>query len=173
LNLRKLKRGNNRSRLAVSEIMGAILMLGATILIGLVAWIYVGQSAQRGETGLNNQAIENFRVASANFSTTNLKLVTLDIYNVQQGSAYITQIIVTNGTWTSSNPVLTWTNSSSATAYNGPNCHSCTPLKGQTITLITVNVGTNFIKTSNLVNCTYTFKVISEYGQDVQYQQVR
>ncbi len=148
-------------------------MIGATILIGLVAWIYVAQSASRSEAGLNNSANENFKVANANFSSTNAKLVTLDFFNVQQASAYIVFVIVTNGSWTAYTPALTWINGTSATAYNGPNCKGCTPLAGQTITFVNVNVGTNFIKTSNPVNCTYTFKVISEYGQDVQYQQVR
>jgi hypothetical protein len=176
LNLRKLKRGKKRSRLAVSEIIGAILMLGATIIIGLVTWLYVAQAAQRNEVGLNNSASENFRVANANFSSSNL--VTLDIYNVQSSSAYVISILVTNGScshcWTSYTPVLTWTNGTNAAKSTGPNCKNCVPITGQAVTLVNVNVGSySFIPSNYPKNFTYTFKVIGEYGLDAQYQQVR
>jgi hypothetical protein len=177
LNLKKLRKTRKSSRLAVSEVIGAIIMLGATIIIGLVAWIYVGQAARGTESGLNNQATENFKVVNANFGNTHAKNVTLDIFNVQTGAAYITAIVVTNGTWESNNPSLTWPNGTwtvSMTTATGPNCKNCLALKPQTITIININVGTYLMPPlPNNNNCTYTFKVIGEYGLDAQYQQVR
>jgi hypothetical protein len=172
-----LRKARKPSRRAVSEVIGAILMLGATIVIGLVAWIYVGQAARGTETGLNNSATENFKVVNANFGATHAKNVTLDIFNAQTSNAYITAIVVTNSSWTTNSPSLTWPNGtwtvSMATA-TGPNCKNCIQIKPQTITVININVGTYLMPPlPNNNNCTYTFKVIGEYGLDAQYQQVR
>lgn len=167
MNLRELKRGKKRSRIAVSEVMGAIVLLGVTLAVGFAAWAWVSGAARFAEVNLGSAANENFKVISANFTGTK---VSLEIYDVQAGKENITAIVVTNSTSGGSHP-LTYLNTTLAPSQVGSSsntCKKCATLTGQTITVLTVNVGQSFT-----TGCIYTFKVTGQYGTTVQYQQVR
>ena len=147
--------------------MGAVILLGVTLSIGFAAWAWISTAAKGTENNLNNSANENFKVVNANFTATK---VTLEIYNVQAYKENITTIVVTNATSGGLHP-LTYTNSTLAPTQSGGTgnpCKKCATLTGQTITFITLNVGQSFTS-----DCTYTFKVVGQYGTVVQYQQAR
>lgn len=103
LNLKKLKKGRGRSRLAVSEVMGAIVMLAVTISVGFAAWAWTrsaalnseksfGQSIQNNIDCLN----ENFLITNVNFSSTSMNLVTVWYFNNGQGGVTIATITISN-----------------------------------------------------------------------------
>jgi hypothetical protein len=165
MRIRKLVK-NRRSRLAASEIVGAVILIGVTLSVGLAAWAWASGAARNAESHLNGSISENFTIVNANFSSSGSakKLVTVAIYNPQAGSEYIQSIVLGNFSATT---VWTYSNSTLAQT-SGPYCKKCVALTGQTITLVTVNVATNLTPGS-----LYTFKVTGQYGTTYQYQQVR
>lgn len=172
LNLRRLKQGDKRSRQAVSEIMGAIVLIGVTLSVGFAAWAWSSSAARTAEKNLGNSVTENFEIVNVNFSSTKTTVV---FYNEGSSTAYITSIVVQNSTDVeSTNIFLSFTNSS-LSKQSGPNCSHCAPLSPQTITFVTINLATGSTCTSSrlCVGQSYTFIAVGEYGNVAQYQEVR
>ena len=159
--MRKItKNRHKRAKQAMSEVMGAVLLIGVTLAVGFAAWAWASGAARNAESNLNSTITENFVIVDANFSTSNGKLATMMFYTTGGGSVYINTIVVQNSSWTYNNSTLAQT--------NGPNCRKCAALSGQSLTLITLNLATNLTPGS-----LYTFKAVGQYGTVVQYQQVR
>jgi hypothetical protein len=153
-------RWKRRQRLAVSDVIGAIIMIAVTITVGFAAWAWARSAAVGAEKnygsaiGQNiNCLSENFVIPNANFSSTNPKLVTVWFYNNGNGTVYVSSISISNstGTWTytSGSTVIVKTGAGNSTTYN---------------------VGTSF-KPGIL----YTFKAVARCQGDIvaTYQQVR
>jgi hypothetical protein len=107
LNLRKLKKGRHRSRLAASEVMGAVIMLGVTITVGFAAWAWARNAASASEKGFagaiqtNIDCLnENFVITSVNFSSSasKLNLVTVWYFDNGQGGVTIASLSISNTT---------------------------------------------------------------------------
>lgn len=141
-------------------------MLGVTVSVGFAAWAWVSNAARTSESNLSNSITESFKIVCVNFSSTK---TTVMIYNEGTGTAYITSIVVQNSTdVASTNQFLTFTNSS-LSKQKGPNCKNCEPLAPETVTLVTINLGTPPL----IVGQSYTFIALGEYGNIAQYQEVR
>jgi hypothetical protein len=105
LNLRELKKGRRLSKLAVSEVMGAIVMLAVTLTVGFTVWAWArsaasnseavfGQSIQNNINCLN----QNFVITNVNFSSSNNKLVTIWLFNNGQGGLTVASLTISNST---------------------------------------------------------------------------
>jgi len=152
--------------MGASEVMGAIVLVGVTLSVGFAAWAWASGAARTSESNLGNSITENFKIVCVNFSSTK---TTVMIYNAGTGTAYITSIVVQNSTdVTSTNQYMSFTNSS-LSKLKGPNCKNCEPLAPQTITLVTINLGTPPL----VVGQSYLFIAVGEYGNIVQFQEVR
>ena len=88
MNLRKLRKGKS-SRLGVSEVMGAVLMMAVTLAVGFAVWFWATGAASTAETNFGSQVNSNvnclkvnFVIINANFSSTNPSTVTLWFYNL-------------------------------------------------------------------------------------------
>lgn len=143
-NLRKKLIGK-RSRLGVSEVMGAVLMMGVTLAVGFAVWAWASNAAIASEKSFGNSINSNvsclnigYEVANVNFSSTSSSTLTVWYYNSGQSEVSLRNVIVSNSTW----------------AYNySPT--STTTLYVQAIKEVTINVGTNLAK-----NAIYTFKTL-------------
>lgn len=150
-----------RSRRAVSEIMGAILMLGVTMAIGFGVWAWASGAAVGAERNFGNSINsniaclnENFIIPNANFSSSSNNLVTVWFYNTGNGTVNLSNVLVTNSTWT----FLAYFTSSNQSLPSG-GIHS-----------YLLNVHTSFTK-----GAMYTFKGVAKCQGSItaNYQQVR
>jgi hypothetical protein len=170
LNLCKLKKGKKRSKLAVSEIIGAVILLGATIAIGLAAWAWARSAAVNSESSYGNAVgsninylKENFVVVNVNFNPSiSSKSFTEWIYNSGNVTIYITRVWASNSTWTST-PISTL-NSTSTPKFN---CN-CLVIHAQTLSSVTVNASASFVSGDF-----YKFSALGVYGNTNTYQQAR
>jgi hypothetical protein len=158
LNLRKLKRGRKGSRLAVSEIMGAVIMLAVTLGVGFAAWAWAQSASNTAEKSFGasiqsnvNCLNQNFVITNANFSSTNNKIVTAWFFNSGNGTITISITTISNSTW----------------SYQSTSAFQVAQGK---ISPVTFNVNTNF-KSGSL----YTFNSVARCQGDIvsTYQQVR
>jgi hypothetical protein len=76
LNLKKLKKGRGPSRLAVSEVMGAVVMLAVTISVGFAAWAWARSAAINSERSFGNSIASNINCLNENFLITNVNFST-------------------------------------------------------------------------------------------------
>jgi len=104
LNNLKRKLGR-RSRLAVSEVMGSVLLMGVTLAVGFAVWAWASNAAIASEKSFGNAVGTNagclnlgIVIVNANFSSTNANLVTLWFYNNGHGAVNITNIQIGNST---------------------------------------------------------------------------
>ena len=154
-------RWKKRQRLAVSAVIGSIVMIAVTITVGFAAWAWARSAAVNAENNFG-QAIgtnvvcldENFVVTNANFSSTNTKLVTVWFFNNGNGTVNVASMTISNSTWSYNN----------ATSTNLPT------IKTGAITIANFNVGTQFT-----VGKMYTFSAVARCQGDIvaNYQQVR
>ncbi len=103
-NLNK-KLAGKRSRLAASEVMGSILLLGVTLAVGFAVWAWASSAAEASEKNFGNTIGTNsgclnlgLVIINANFSSTNANLITLWFYNNGHGAVNITNIQISNST---------------------------------------------------------------------------
>jgi hypothetical protein len=137
-----------------------IILVGLTIAVGFAAWAWISSSARQTESNLGNSINENFVIANANFSLSNMKKATISIYNAQSATMYLKTIIIQNSTWSYTNSTLA--------LQTGPNCSNCFAIAGQTLTSLTLNVGTPLT-----VGSTYSIKAQGQYGTVEVYSVVR
>ena len=155
---RNTARWKRKQRLAVSEVIGAIIMIAVTITVGFAAWAWARSAAVNAENNFG-QAIgtnvtclnENFVITNANFSSTNSKQVTAWFFNNGNGTVNISILTISNSTW----------------SYNNQTAFAVTTGK---ILPQTFNVGTSFT-----VGKIYTFNAVARCQGDIvaNYQQVR
>src|SRR5579875_973675 len=132
---------NTRSKLAISAILGAILMTGVTLAVGFGVWAWARTAATNSELNFGNAVgsnlnylKENFEIINANFSSSATQNVTLWFYNPGNTTVYIAQIIVSN---VSSTSPWTATNQSRLSQVNSnPSCGYCLKLPVGKVTLI-------------------------------------
>jgi hypothetical protein len=144
--LRKIT-GNKhrRAKQAASEVMGAILLMGATLAVGFAVWGYARGASSTAEKNFANEINSNinclnlnFVIVNANFNSTLAydKLVTIWFYSTTTSSMNITSITVSNsttgGTWT-----YAYTYAISKTNTTGT-------LNPSTVKSVTINVQTQF-----------------------------
>jgi hypothetical protein len=137
--------------------MGAVILLGVTIVIGLAAFAWSRSTAVASENSYGN-AIgsninylkENFNIVNVNFSSTNK--ATVWFYNTGNVTVTISQLWISNSTW--SEAML-----SSPTTISLP--------IGQ-VTPSTFTINTQFT-TGGL----YQFKALGKYGNIYTFQQTR
>jgi hypothetical protein len=169
MNLCRLKRGKKLSRAAVSEIIGAVILLGATILVGLVAFAWARGAAANSESNFGNAVgsninylKENFVIVNVNFSSTAPKSFTEWIYNAGNVTAYIKQVWASNSTWNSG--AISGLNSTYTSKFS---CY-CLVIHAQTLSLITVQGSASFVSGDF-----YKFSALGVYGNTNTYQQAR
>jgi hypothetical protein len=147
-----------RSKLAASEVMGAVLMLAVTLAVGFAVWAWARGDASSAEKNYGASVVsninclnQNFVISDANFSTSSGNLVTVWYYNNGNGTIRIGQTLISNSTWV-------YSNSTSVSVAMG------------IVKSIKFNAGTNFHPGS-----VYTFKGIAQCQGDIisTYQQVR
>ena len=171
MNLSKLKKGKKRSKLAVSEIIGAVILLGATIAIGLAAWAWARSAAVSSESSYGNAVGSNINYLKENFVVVNVNFnpsissesFTEWIYNSGNVTIYIKEIWASNSTWTST-PIPNL-NSTSTPKFN--NCY-CLVIHAQTLSSVTVNASASFVSGDF-----YKFSALGVYGNTNTYQQAR
>ncbi len=136
---------HKRAKQAASEVMGAILLMGATLAVGFAVWGYARGASATAEknfaseinTNVNCLSL-NFVIVNSNFNGTSAydKLVTIWFYSTTTASMNITSITVSNsttgGTWT-----YTYGFVYSPTNTTGT-------LKPSTVKSVTINVQTLF-----------------------------
>ncbi|MGI0081196.1 MAG: hypothetical protein ACRECH_16435 [Nitrososphaerales archaeon] len=154
-------RWKKKKGLAVSSVVGAIIMIAVTMTVGFAAWAWARSAAVNAENNYGNAIAtnitclnENFVITNANFSLTNNKLVTVWFFNNGNGIVNVGAITISNSTWSYSN----------ATATRLP------AIKTGSITTANFNVGTQFT-----VGKLYTFSAVAKCQGDIvsNYQQVR
>jgi hypothetical protein len=159
--MKKFRQRKARSKLAVSEIMGAIVLIAITLAIGFAAWAWSASAAASSERsygtsiGSNiNYLKEDFNIVNVNFSSTNK--VTVWFYNTGNVTVYIQQLWISNSTW------------SETMLASSQNCGSCIQLPTGTVTPSTFTINTGFA-----VGASYQFKALGKYGNTYTYEQTR
>jgi flagellin-like protein len=155
-----MKNSERRRKKAISEVMGAIILLGVTLSVGFATWAWATSGAAAGERSLGNSITESFRIVDANFSSSSQGRVTVWIYDSASAPLYVNAIIISNSTWTYDNSTL-----SSAV---GPACSNCFKVNGNQLEGILLN-----LKTSFTAGSMYTIRAVGEYGNEYSYQVVR
>ena len=153
-------RWKKRQRLAVSEVIGAVILIGVTMSLGFAAWAWARTAATSSEGTIQRAATESFEIVNVNFNSTSSGQVTIWLYDSGGAPVYISAIEISNSTWTYVNSTL-----SSA---KGPACVDCFLLNAGQISSTLLNV-----KTSFKVGVLYTIKAVGEYGTVYPYEQVR
>ncbi|MHB1907904.1 MAG: hypothetical protein ACYCQJ_03410 [Nitrososphaerales archaeon] len=155
------KAQRKRRNLAVSAVLGTVLMIGITVAVGFAAWAWASSAAVSSENNFGNSIgsninylKENFDIANVNFSSSNE--VTVWFYNAGNVTVYIQQIWISNSTW------------SEAMIASSQNCASCIKLSVGMVTPSTFTINTAFVSGS-----LYQFKALGEYGNTYTYQQTR
>jgi len=110
-NLRK-KLAGKRTRLAASEVLGSILLMGVTLAVGFAVWAWASNAALASEKSFGNSVNVNnnclslgLTVINANFNGTlaYAKLVTIWFYNSGHGNENLSNIQISNassgGSW--------------------------------------------------------------------------
>lgn len=158
-----------RSKSAISEVIGAMLLIAVTIVIGFATWIWAGGAASSTEGNYGNAVAANvhyldeqFSIVNANFSSTSM---TVWFYNYGNTTVYIMQVWATNassaatGTW----PYTTSTLSSTLNS----NCNSkCLEVPVHSVASVTINTGNTISST-----VTYEIKATGYYGNTYTYEQ--
>ena len=110
----KIKRKGKRSRRAISEVLGTVLLMALTIVIGFAAWMWANSAATSAERSFGDSIqsnisclSQNFVITNANFSSTNHNLVTVWFFNNGIGTIGLSVLTISNassgGTWSYSN----------------------------------------------------------------------
>ncbi len=164
-------RKNRRSKLAVSEIIGAILLIAVTLVIGFAAWAWASGAAASSESSLGNSVScnilymkENFVIVNANFSSTNSEKVTVWFYNNGNTTVYIQDLWISNSSW-SSNP---FTGTSQINTCNSGTSTYLTSIPAGNVSALTVQSSTALTSGS-----TYQFKALGVYGNTYTFQQAK
>jgi hypothetical protein len=99
------KKLGKKSNLAVSEVMGSVLLMGVTLAVGFAVWAWASNAAIASEKSFGNAVGTNagclnlgIVIVNANFSSTNANLVTLWFYNNGHGAVNITNVQISNST---------------------------------------------------------------------------
>ena len=164
-----------RSKLAVSAVLGTVLMIGVTVAVGFAAWAWARGAAVNSELNFGNAVNqnvnylkENFEIANANFSSSSQTTVTLWIYNSGNSTIYVKSIWVSNITSIQSekwNPSpFTNLNSTLTSEFD---CY-CLVVDPQSITPAILTSPANFA--SGVV---YQFTALGEYGNTNSYEVAR
>jgi hypothetical protein len=157
--LRKIT-GNRhkRAKQAAAEVMGAVLLIGATLAVGFAVWAYARGAASNAEKNFGSAINSNinclklgFVVVNVNFTSVPAydKEVTLWLYSTAPSAMNITSITLSNstsGNWTATFPVSSSHTLCSAIQGYGNICPS-------DVKPITINSGTLFSP-----NKMYTFQ---------------
>ena len=148
----------------MTEVVGAILMIAVTLVVGFAAWSWASSAAVGSESAYGNALVSNisslnerFSIVNANFSSSKL---TVWFYNNGNVTVYIKQVWISNVTWTSTTTSLSSTST--------PNCGYCLKVPVGTIVPITLSVTTSFE-----AGVTYQMKGLGMYGNTYSYQQTR
>ena len=154
-----------RSRIAMTEVVGAVLMIAVTLVVGFAAWAWASSAAVNSENSYGNaigsninSLNEQFSVVNANFSSPLSTKLTVWFYNNGDVTVYIKQIWISNATWTNTTTSLSSTNT--------PNCGYCLKLPVGNIACITLNVNTPFE-----AGVAYQMKALGMYGNTYSYLQ--
>ena len=168
--LRRLK--DKRSRLAVSEVVGATILIAVTLSVGFAAWAWARSAAVNSESSYGNQVgasanylDENFLIVNANFTSSAPQNVTVWFYNSGNTVVYIKQVFISNVTSGSS---LQWSNTSLSSLTTSICSSKCLVLPIKSVVPITLKVSTSF-----MVGVTYQIKALGLYGSTYSYMQTR
>jgi len=144
--LRKIdEKKHRRSKQAAAEVMGAILLIGATLAVGFAVWAYARSASVAAEKNFGNAINSNinclnlnFVIVNSNFNSTAAydKLVTIWFYSTTTSSMNITSITVSNSTTGGS-----WTY---AYTYVVSKTNTTGTLNPSTVKSVTINAQTQF-----------------------------
>jgi len=122
LDSRKLRFRKKGSKLAVSEIVGVVILLGITISVGFAAWAWARTAAVNSEKNYGAAIQTNisclnqsFVITNANFSSTNHNWVTVWFFNNGFGTVSISLITIYNTSSSTSSNTWSYTNMSAST----------------------------------------------------------
>jgi archaellum component FlaF (FlaF/FlaG flagellin family) len=171
LNLRKKLQRRRRSKLGISAVLGAVLMIGVTLAVAFTAWAWARSAAQNSEltfgnaVGSNiNYMKENFEIIYVNYSSASpSQSATVWIYNTGSSPVFIKQILIFNSTYTF--PAFTSLNSTQTTQFS---CY-CLELHSQTVGSISLSVSPHQFRTGVV----YQFQALGVYGNTNTYQQTK
>lgn len=150
-----LKHRRRRSKRAVSEIIGTIVLIAVTVVLGAGAWIWASSSSLSSQANFNNAAAERFVVVSANFST---------YAGSPPSSNKVTVWIYNSGITTSISSILL---NSSCTAAPLGGCNIGTQLLSGQLRHITITLSAPTDK-----GHLQTIKAVGQYGYIYSYQVV-
>jgi hypothetical protein len=168
-----------KSKVAISAILGAILMTGVTLAVGFAVWAWARNAAVASENNFGtfgvgtsiNATNEKLVIANANFSNTVSQNVTLWFYNYGSVASYVRQIWISNSTWTNSTQRLSSTQVKVDCNQGGTSClyvGNFLQISPGAVQMATFKVNTSF-KPGVL----YQFKILTIYGNTYTYQQTR
>ena len=160
----------------MSEVIGSILLLSVTLVVGFAAWAWASGAAQSSELNFGNAVScniqylkEAFVIVNVNFSSSSTLpsagTVTVWLYNNGNTTVYIKEMWISNSTWspspfTGTNQVTTC-GSSSATDYY-------VKLPVGSVTAVTLSTGSYWKSGS-----TYQFEALGVYGNTNIFQQTK
>jgi hypothetical protein len=160
-----------KHRLAVSEVMGAVILIGVTLAIGFAAWAWARSAAANSELNLGNAVgsnisylNENFEIVYVNYSSTKLSNATIWVYDNGNTNVYIKQMWISNSTGSFSQ-TFTTLNSTQNTQFK---CN-CLVLHPQQVVPITLTISPATFK----AGIVYQFKALGVYGNTNTFQQTR
>ncbi len=171
----KKSRFHKRSKLAISAVIGSVMMIGVTLAVGFAAWAWASGAASSSEKSFGNSVSCNMNYLNEHFSIINVNYtspssVTVWFYNYGNTSVYIKEIIASNITsisgdsWsdpiTGTNSIVPCANYASVSYY--------TKLPAGTVTPVTFQVSVTLI--SGVI---YQFEALGIYGTTYTYQQTR
>jgi len=133
---------HRRAKQAAAEVMGAVLLIGATLAVGFAVWAYARSASTSAEKSFASEINSNvnclninFVIINANFSATNPSLATIWLYDTSTSGVSLSNIVISNST--------------GGVPYSGPLVGT---LKPSVVTSVTVNAGTWKFKAVQMYN---------------------
>jgi hypothetical protein len=96
---------HRRAKQAAAEVMGAVLLIGATLAVGFAVWAYARSASSNAEKNFASEINTNvdclnanFVIINANFNSTNPSIVTLWFYNTGSYEIHLSNVVISSST---------------------------------------------------------------------------
>ena len=162
-----------RSKLAVSAVIGSIMMIGVTLVVGFGAWAWASAAARNSELNFGNSVTCNANYLKESFSIINVNYsspssVTVWFYNTGNSTVYIKEILASNITGTWIDPITSTNNQVTACNNANQKVYYYVQLPAGVVTPVTFQVSATLA--SGVI---YQFEAVGLYGTTYTYQQTR
>ena len=164
---------NRKSRLAVSAVIGSIMMIGVTLVVGFGAWYWASGAARGSEQSFGNSIMCNTNYLQESFSIINVNYssssgVTVWFYNNGNSTVYIKEIIASNITGTWVDPITSTASQVAACNNANQKVYYYAELPAGVVTPVTFQAGATL-----KAGVIYQFEAVGLYGTTYSYQQTR